>query len=95
MKAELAPFAVPDADERPEWDWAPKQKDTDEDVLGICVECGHSHKPENRARLIRRAVLGGASHEDIAAEWSCFYAGWAPNNAADRRIYRDKELVKP
>jgi len=43
-----------------------EQKKTD-----ICVDCGYSHQPEDRQRIVAR--MKGADPMDIAEAWPCFY----------------------
>lgn len=55
----------------------------------ICSQCGHSHAPENRRRLIK--PMRDAEPIDIADAWPCFYAyegKWGESSAA-RLLYRD------
>lgn len=62
---------------------------TDERVYGICLECGHSHAPPNRRRLIRPMADQGTP--EIRAAWPCFYP---PGVVAERRLFRDLAAIR-
>lgn len=56
----------------------------------ICGDCGNSHEPEERQRLIRRMVLDGATAGEVVEEWSCFYAG----GSGYERACRDAKAIR-
>lgn len=53
----------------------------------ICADCGLSHIPKNRQRLIAKMKEVGATPTEIQAEYSCFYPG-------QRMLYRDLAAIK-
>ena len=61
---------------------------------GICPDCGYSHEPANRQRLIKRMVLEGFEARPIKLRWPCFYPHIKTNDAADRKVHRDINAVK-
>lgn len=54
----------------------------------ICPDCGYSHAPEERQRLIARMVRDGLTAPEIAEAWPCFYPDV-------RTAYRDAKAVRP
>lgn len=62
--------------------------------IDICTQCGHSHKPANRQKLIKRMVLEGLQAREIKEAWPCFYPHTGINDAADRRLFRDIGIIK-
>lgn len=62
--------------------------------IEICTQCGHSHKPRNRQKLIARMVREGLPAREIKEEWSCFYPHVVVNDPADRRLFRDIAAIK-
>lgn len=62
--------------------------------IDICTGCGHSHKPANRQKNIRRMVLEGFSARSIKLRWPCFYPHEHTNDAAERRLHRDIATIK-
>ena len=59
----------------------------------ICSDCGLSHAPENRRRLIARMRDVGATVAEIKTEFSCFY-GLGHRTAGERRLYRDLMAIR-
>lgn len=58
-----------------------------------CIDCGLSHTPKNRQRLIARMVEVGATPTEIQAEYSCFYPS-GRRGGGERRLYRDLAAIK-
>ena len=63
-------------------------------VEEICTQCGMSHAPANRQRLITRMYLEGLPSDQIKKAWPCFYSFDYTDEAAERRFYRDIEAIK-
>lgn len=62
--------------------------------IEICTQCGYSHLPKNRRRLITRMVIQGVKTRTIKLAWSCFYPHRRKNDASDRRLWRDIAAIK-
>lgn len=61
-----------------------------EQTYGICLECGRSHAPENRQRLI--APMQHLPREEIREAWPCFYPDGS--EAVGQRLRRDLEAIR-
>ncbi len=62
-----------------------------DEVIGYCVTCGYSHRPEDRRRAIRRLLP--ATFEDIRAEWPCWYGDYGRSEDGAKRFSRDMHAM--
>lgn len=104
--AELRQDPAPLEQGRPRWPRAQRLRERlsppgnkarvrDSVETGVCVQCGYSHAPEERFRLIRRQALADyplpVRRRLIQELWPCFY----PHGyIGERQVYRDIHAVE-
>lgn len=58
----------------------------------FCPDCGHSHTPENRQRIIARMDL--SDPEAIREAWPCFYGTEPGQSSGMRKLHRDLAEIR-